>query len=134
MHVHVVKFDPAEAARIRSGLERAGHDVTVADDGRVALLQARDLESDLMIVDVILPGRSGFSVVSAVRKMGVCEHIIMVGPDESRYRDHAESIGASHYLVSPFKMNDLLASMEEISQGDRHERQASHRRGQHTAT
>src|SRR5438874_1152522 len=71
MRILVVEDDRKVASFIRKGLEEEGHTVDVAPDGEAALTRALDAPPDLLVLDVMLPKRDGFSVLKALRADGV---------------------------------------------------------------
>ena len=87
-----------------------GHDVVVSADGNEALRLAEQRKFDLMILDVMLPGRSGFEICRRVRERGFDGGILMLTA-RAQVDDRVEGLatGADDYLVKPFDSKELLA-------------------------
>lgn len=87
-----------------------GHQVTVSGDGNEALRLARQQRFDLLILDVMLPGRSGFEVCKSVRELGFDGGILMLTA-RAQVDDRVEGLGtgADDYLIKPFDSRELLA-------------------------
>ena len=98
------------AAFVEKGLRAAGFAVTVAVDGQSALAQAQTSQFDLMILDVGLPGLSGFDILEILRGEGNPIAVIVLTA-----RDSAADIlvglegGANDYMSKPFRFDELLA-------------------------
>jgi DNA-binding response OmpR family regulator len=98
------------AAFVDKGLRAAGHATTVAADGRVALEHAASGEFDLMILDIGLPGMSGFDVLEALRGQGSNLPVIILTARDS-VTDTVAGLegGADDYMAKPFRFEELLA-------------------------
>ena len=98
------------AAFVEKGLRAAGFAVTVAADGQSALAQAQTSQFDLMVLDVGLPGLSGFDILEILRGEGNPIAVIVLTA-----RDSAADIlvglegGANDYMSKPFRFDELLA-------------------------
>lgn len=113
----VVDDEPHIADGLRFNLEAEGHDVTITHDGEQALdLLVRDqLPVDVVILDVMLPGKDGFAVASALRAAGQYVPILMLTargrPDDVLRGFEA---GADDYLAKPFELAILLARVKGL--------------------
>lgn len=87
-----------------------GHDVAVSSDGNEALRLAEEQQFDLMILDVMLPGRNGFELCRIVRERGFDGGILMLTA-RAQVDDRVEGLGtgADDYLIKPFDSKELLA-------------------------
>ena len=92
-----------------------GHDVIVSGDGGEALRLAAEQRFDLMILDVMLPGLSGFELCRAVRERGFDGAILMLTA-RSQVDDRVEGLakGADDYLIKPFDSKELLARVSAL--------------------
>jgi len=109
----VVEDEPAVARGLRDAFEFRGFRVSVAVDGDDALEQARAGEYDAIILDIMLPKRSGFSVMETLRAEGDRTPTIMLtarGDEEDRVRGLVS--GADDYVVKPFSVTELVARVE----------------------
>jgi two-component system OmpR family response regulator len=116
MRALVIEDDAATADFIARGLRQEGHAVELAGDGRDGLFHALDGGFDVMVIDRMLPGRDGLSIVKAARAAGVRTPILMLttmsGIDD---RVAGLEAGADDYLVKPFAFAELLARLNAIA-------------------
>jgi DNA-binding response OmpR family regulator len=97
-------------------LAKRGYRVVTASDGNLGLAQAERESPDLVIVDMMMPKKSGFLVLETLksRKAG-CPRVIMITANEGgRHRAYAEMLGVDDYIRKPFDINVLLASVERL--------------------
>jgi DNA-binding response OmpR family regulator len=101
---------------MRIALESAGYEILVARDGNQGLALAEREDPDLVILDMMMPKRSGFLVLEKLRRTRpVPLRIIMVTANEgSRHKAYAEMLGVDDYLRKPFAIDRLLASVERL--------------------
>ncbi len=101
---------------LRIALEAKGYEVLVARDGNQGLALAERENPDLMILDMMMPRRSGFLVLERVRHTrSVPLRIIMITANEgSRHKAYAELLGVDDYIRKPFAMDRLLASVDRL--------------------
>ena len=101
---------------MRIALEAAGYEVLVARDGNQGLAMAEREDPDLVILDMMMPKRSGFLVLEKLRRTRpVPMRIIMVTANEgSRHKAYAEMLGVDDYIRKPFAMDRLLDSVERL--------------------
>lgn len=101
---------------IRYALEGEGYLVVIARDGNQALALAERENPDLMILDMMMPKRSGFLVLEKLRRVReVPLPVIMItGNEGSRHKAYAELLGVSDYIRKPFAMDRLLQAVEKL--------------------
>ena len=101
---------------MRIALEANGYQVTAARDGNQGLALAERQQFDLMILDMMMPKRSGFLVLETLRQLEKCpSRIIMVTANEgNRHREYAEQLGVDEYLRKPFPMDMLIESIKRV--------------------
>ena len=101
---------------MRITLASAGYEVLVARDGNQGLALAEREDPDLVILDMMMPKRSGFLVLEKLRRTRpVPVRIIMVTANEgSRHKAYAETLGVDDYIRKPFAMDRLLSSVERL--------------------
>lgn len=97
-------------------LQAKGYKIVVARDGNQGLAMAEREDPDLVILDMMMPKRSGFLVLEKLRRTRpVPVRIIMITANEgSRHKAYAEMLGVDDYLRKPFAMDRLLASVERL--------------------
>ena len=111
----VVEDDPKLAAAVRRGLTAEGFAVEVAADGVEGLWRARTGSYDLIVLDIMLPGRHGYSVCAALRTDGNRTPILMLTAKDGDL-DEAEALdtGADDYLRKPFSFAVLVARIHAL--------------------
>lgn len=108
--------DEAEMRRaLRTGLELHGFDVRTAEDGQEALASAGAWRPDVVLLDLGLPGLSGFDVLARLRERGDRAALIVVSvmPGETD-KVRALDLGADDYVVKPFGIEELLARVRAV--------------------
>ena len=101
---------------LRFALTGQGYEVLIARDGNQGLAMAEREDPDLVILDMMMPKRSGFLVLEKLRRTRENPpRIIMITANEgSRHKAYAEMLGVDDYLRKPFPMDRLLASVERL--------------------
>ena len=101
---------------MRFALTAAGYEIFVARDGNQGLALAERENPDLVILDMMMPKRSGFLVLEKLRRTRpVPIKIIMVTANEgSRHKAYAETLGVDDYIRKPFAMGRLLDSVHRL--------------------
>jgi two-component system OmpR family response regulator len=111
----VVDDEPHILEVVRGYLVRDGHDVVTAPDGDAALARAAEVTPDLLVLDVMLPGRSGFDVLRELRRSGSTAGVIMLtARDDLVDRVAGLEIGADDYVVKPFEPRELVARVGAV--------------------
>lgn len=103
---------------IRYALEGEGYRVVVARDGNQGLALAERESPDLMILDMMMPKRSGFLVLEKLRRVRETPLpvIMITGNEGSRHKAYAELLGVSDYIRKPFAMDRLLQAVGRLLQ------------------
>ena len=103
---------------MQAAFEPTGAAVETAKDGNKAVELAEKNQPDLVVLDMMLPGRSGFLVlekIKAKKPRGSKPFVIMItGNQGARHKMYAESLGVSEYLNKPVKLDKLIASAERL--------------------
>jgi two-component system, OmpR family, response regulator len=115
MRVLVVEDDARIASAVKRGLDAEGFSVQVSADGDDGLWRATEQHYDLLIVDLMLPGRDGFEICRVLREQGNWTPILVLTArdgevDETRALD----TGADDYLVKPFAFPMLVAHVRAL--------------------
>jgi two-component system copper resistance phosphate regulon response regulator CusR len=115
MRILVIEDEKKTAAFLAKGLREADFVVDVAHDGESGLEQARANKFDLLIVDIMLPQKDGWEVVSELKSDGVRTPILfLTARDSVRDRVKGLELGADDYLVKPFAFPELLARVRSV--------------------
>jgi heavy metal response regulator len=115
MRLLLVEDDPKLAALIARGLREEGFAVDVARDGEDGLFRAVEQDYDAVVLDVMLPGLDGFTVLETVRAKGRRTPVLMLtarGAVQDRVR--GLNSGADDYLKKPFAFEELLARLHAL--------------------
>jgi len=114
--VLLVDDDREIVESLRVALTAKGYSVFIARDGNQGLALAEREDPDLVILDMMMPKRSGFLVLEKLRRCRpVPTRIIMITANEgSRHKTYAETLGVDDYIRKPFPMDRLLASVERL--------------------
>jgi len=115
MLVLVVEDEEKIAQFIRRGLIEAGYEVELLSNGDEAFQAARQREYDILILDVVLPGRSGIEICRALRQHRLTTPLLML----SALGSVADKIagldaGADDYLTKPFAFEEFLARIRAL--------------------
>ncbi len=101
---------------LRYALESRGYKILIARDGNQGLAMAEREDPDLVILDMMMPKRSGFLVLENLRRTRrVPMKVIMITANEGvRHKAYAEMLGVDDYIRKPFPMDKLLGSVERL--------------------
>jgi len=111
----VVEDEPTIATGLRDDLELEGFTVEVVDDGMVALRRILEGKFDLILLDVMLPGKDGFDVCREARSKGNHTPIIMLtAKGQEVDRVVGLELGADDYVTKPFSRRELLARIKAV--------------------
>lgn len=115
MRILVVEDDPKIGNFIRHGLEQEKFIVELMDNGSEAIDTILNNLFDGVVLDIILPGRDGFSVLRELREAGVTTPIILLsGRDDISDRVRGLDMGADDFLGKPFAIEELAARLRSI--------------------
>lgn len=115
MRILVIEDDVKVASFIERGLREEGYAVDVAHDGNEGLTNAFVYEYDLLLVDVMLPGKNGFEIVRELRaRQRLMPIMILTARDSEEDAVRGLNCGADDYLRKPFGFNELLARMRAL--------------------
>ncbi|MCC7011858.1 MAG: response regulator transcription factor [Planctomycetes bacterium] len=110
VRVLVVEDEEAMAVGLEYALVREGYEVAVARDGAAALEALRKSAPDLVLLDVMLPRRSGFDVLAQLRRDGrEVPVILLTAKNQEVDKLHGFDLGADDYVTKPFSLVELLA-------------------------
>ena len=115
MRILLVEDDRKVASFIRKGLTEEGYAVDVSYDGEVGLLMGLDRLHDVIILDVMLPGKPGFQVLRELRQAKVATPVLLLTARDA-VEDKVQGLdaGADDYLTKPFAFAELLARVRAL--------------------
>ena len=110
----LVEDEETIAETLRYNLEREGYSVVVAGDGVVGLERARQLQPDLVLLDIMLPRLDGFSVCRILRQESSIPILMLTARQDEVDRIAGLELGADDYVTKPFSLGELLARVRAI--------------------
>jgi DNA-binding response OmpR family regulator len=115
VRVLLVEDEAPLAEMVRRGLVAEGHSVQIAPDGPSGLAAARTGRHDVVVLDIMLPGLSGYRVLERLRAAEVWTPVLVLTAKDGEY-DEADAfdLGADDYLVKPFSFVVLLARLRAL--------------------
>lgn len=115
MRILVVEDEPKLSAALKEGLEEEGYQVSVARTGEEGFYLVYSESWDLLMLDVMLPGRSGLEILGRLRSHGLrIPVLLLTARDSVDDRVQGLDIGADDYLVKPFAFPELLARVRAL--------------------
>ncbi|MFJ4344109.1 two-component system response regulator CinR [Pseudomonas sp. NPDC089401] len=115
MKLLIVEDQARTGQYLSQGLSEAGFATELAADGDTGLHLALSGDHDLLILDVMLPGRDGWQILQAVRGAGLDTPVLfLTARDAVEDRVHGLELGADDYLVKPFAFSELLARVRSL--------------------
>ena len=115
MRILLVEDEPSAAQMLAKGLREQSYAVDVAGDGENALFQASINDYDLVLLDVMLPLKDGFTVCRELRAAGLTIPVLMLtARDAVQDRITGLDLGADDYLTKPFDFHELLARVRAL--------------------
>lgn len=116
MHILVIEDDQTQSAYVKKGLTELGHQVTTAEDGKLGLVFCLNESFDFLIIDRMLPGLDGMTLLKSIRAAGVTAPVIFLTALGSvNNRVEGLKAGADDYMVKPFSLEELAARIEALS-------------------
>ncbi len=109
MHIFVVEDEPKLAAVLADYLRQTGHEASCFEAGDVALAAAREAPPDLVLLDVMLPGLDGLSVLRALREFSRMPVIMVTARVDEVDRILGLELGADDYVCKPFSPREVVA-------------------------
>ena len=111
----VIEDEPSLGMAIRDELEFEGFEASVVEDGRAGLDRILADPPDLVVLDLMLPGKSGFEICREVRDRGMATPLIMLTARAQEVdRIRGLELGADDYMVKPFSLAELLARIRAV--------------------
>lgn len=115
MRILIIEDEPKTSAYLKKGLEESGYSVDVANDGPQGLILAQEEEYEVIVLDVMLPGMDGWTVVKTLRATRTTPVLFLTARDDVNDRVRGLELGADDYLVKPFAFVELLARVRTLA-------------------
>lgn len=113
-NILVVEDEPAIAAAVAARLESEGHLVTVCHDGADAVERCRELEPDLVVLDLLLPSLDGLEVCRRIQTERRVPVVMLTARDDETDMLIGFAVGADDYLTKPFSPRELVARVGAV--------------------
>jgi CheY-like chemotaxis protein len=116
--VLVVDDEPDVLLLCRLNLQQRGHELLEAADGSTAIELAREHRPDVIVLDLMLPGISGYDVLEALRRDAQTAHIpvlVLTAKSLAADRERSHGLGASAFLTKPFLPNELCEMVDSLT-------------------
>jgi DNA-binding response OmpR family regulator len=112
----IVDDDFEIAEPVKHALSGLGYQVTHVPDGNQGIDHADRIKPDLMVLDMMMPGRSGFLVLEHLRrtKQSRVRVVMVTGNDGERHQAYARMLGADDYIHKPFAMDRLVSTVKQL--------------------
>lgn len=114
MRILIVEDEPKTGMYLRKGLTEAGYTVDWVEDGVTGLHQATSEDYDLVILDVMLPGKDGWTVMETLRRSRSTPVLFLTARDDVDDRVKGLELGADDYLAKTFDFVELVARVRSI--------------------
>lgn len=111
----IVDDDPEIRSAIDHALQAEGGLTQTCGDGNTAVRVIETDPPDLVILDMMLPKRSGFLVLEKIKRFENCPRVVMVTANEGRrHQQYAEALGVDGYLLKPVRLERLIGLAEDL--------------------
>ena len=114
MRILVVEDEPALLQGIAQALREESYAVDEAANGNDGLYKAKSWDYDAIVLDIMMPGKDGWQVLSELRKIKKTPVLILTARDSIPDRVKGLDVGADDYLVKPFDLSELLARLRAL--------------------
>lgn len=116
MKILLIEDEPRLNSFLKEGLEQHGYSVDAADNGSTGLEYASTQAYDLVVLDIMLPGQSGFDVLNNMRQFGIRTPVMIISAlNSSDHVIQGLDAGAVDYLKKPFDFGEFLARIRAIT-------------------
>jgi len=114
MKLLIIDDEPTLAETVETRMRREGYSTFVADSAEEGMRIFKRVKPDLVILDIMLPQRSGYDFCRAVRKEGSTPIIFLSARSDERDRIKGLELGADDYVVKPFNLSELAARVKAV--------------------
>ncbi|MDQ7041370.1 MAG: response regulator [Rhodothermus sp.] len=116
-YVLIVEDEPSIALSLRFLMEQEGYQVAVVEDGEAALTACQQVQPDLVLLDVMLPGISGFEVCQQLKsstKGRTVKVVLVTARGREADLEKGKAVGADAYIIKPFAIRDVMDTVRSL--------------------
>ncbi|NJL21366.1 MAG: response regulator transcription factor [Leptolyngbyaceae cyanobacterium SM1_3_5] len=115
----IIEDEPRIAAFLEKGLRKHGYETAIATDGAEALKMVQQESFDLLLLDLGLPVKDGWTVLKELKQtqQNVPNVIILTARADDSDRFNSVQLGAKDYITKPFRLNELISRVQSILAG-----------------
>lgn len=114
MKILVVEDEIAISMVLKAYLQRAGFEVIQVYDGSEAIPVFKNVQPDLVLLDVMLPGKDGWHILNEIREQSTCPVIMLTALTDVDYRLSGFKSGADDYIAKPFVADEVVARVQAV--------------------
>jgi len=117
-HILILEDEPNIVDSLTFILQRAGFEVSSVADGAAAMATIGDIHPDLVILDVMLPNRSGFDILRDIKGQPDTESLpvlMLTARGQARDRQQAEALGTDEFITKPFSNEDIVETVKRLA-------------------
>lgn len=118
----IIEDEVAISKVLRAYLRKAGYDTEVVDDGNIALDYFQIYHPDLILLDVMLPGKDGWEILTDIRHVSDCPVVMLTALGDTEHKLSGLNEGADDYITKPFVAEEVVARIQAVLR--RYDRQA----------
>lgn len=114
--VLIIDDDEGLTEPLQLAIEAEGYQVLIAHDGNEGLMKIERDAPDLVLLDLVMPRRSGFAVLDSIanHKQSVPKIVMVTGNSEPKYRELALERGVNRFIPKPYHIEDLVKTVNEL--------------------
>ena len=110
----VVEDEIAISMVLKAYLQREGFEVSQVYEGTEVMKVFEDVQPDLVLLDVMLPGKDGWTILNGIREQSTCPVIMLTALTDIDYRLSGFKSGADDYIAKPFVADEVVARVQEF--------------------
>ncbi len=117
-HVLLVEDEPNIIEAVSFLLSRDGWTVSTHSNGHDAADVIRSKQPDVLVLDVMLPGRSGFDILADIRSEGTCRDVpvlMLTARGQTKDRERAQRLGATRFMTKPFSNAEIIETLHALN-------------------
>ena len=110
----IIEDEIAISKVLRAYLQKAGFDIKIVDDGNVALDEFQSFYPDLVLLDVMLPGKDGWKILTEIRHTSDCPVVMLTALGDTEHKLSGLNEGADDYITKPFIAEEVVARVHAV--------------------